>query len=170
MKARDHRNQSLKLLEIRLMLPPSSFRCEMRARTCTHAHTHTHTERTSRLAFAVTRFQRPLVSNGQERRKRHQNCTTTTNPFRLLVLIAFGLKSAISLSSSGHKLEQNFLWVSASRLSPACNEQVACPDSRRSRPRSGLRIFGVPCHTPQPTLERARPPLQAKPALSALLA
>ena len=105
-----------------------------------NASTHTHTERTnhSRLAFAVTRFQRPLVRNGQERRKRHQNCTTTTNPFRLLVLIAFGLKSAISLSSSGHKLEQNFLWVSASRLSPACNEQVACPNSRRNRPRSGF--------------------------------
>ena len=111
----------------------------MRART----HTHTHTERTSRLVFAVTRFQRPLVRNGQERRKRHQNCTTTTNPFRLLVFIAFGLKSAISLSSAGHKLEQNFLWVSASRLSPACNEQVACPNSRRNRPRSGLRIFGL---------------------------
>ena len=43
----------------RLMLPPSSFRCEMRART----HTHTHPERTSRLVNVVifTRFQRPLL-------------------------------------------------------------------------------------------------------------
>ena len=117
------------------------------ARTHTHTHTHTHTqsERTnhSRLAFAVTRFRRPMVRNGQERKKRHQNCTTTTNPFRLVVFIAFGVKSAISLSSSEHKLEQNFLWVSASCLRPACNEQVVCPNSRRNRPRSGLRIFGL---------------------------
>ena len=97
----------------------------------------------------------------------------TTNPCRLDVFLVFGLatiQSAISLSSSGHKLEQNFVRVSASRLSPACNEQVACPNSRRNRPRSGLRIFGVPRHTSHPTLETARPPLQAKPAPSALLA
>ena len=41
---------------------------------------------------------------------------------------------------------------------------------RCSPPRSGMRIFGTPCHTSNPTSERARPPLQAKPAPSASLA
>ena len=108
MKARDHRSQSLKLLEIRLMLPPSSFRCEMRAHT--HTHTHTHTERTSRLVFAVTRFQRALFTGAKEMPSEQHN-HAATNPFRLVVFIDFGLttvQSAISLSSAGHKLPTEF--------------------------------------------------------------
>ena len=117
----------------------------------------------------------------QERRTCHQNSTKNATPKRQTL---FALTSSLSWASPRPKvpsasalqdisLMQNFLWVSASRLSPACDEKVACPYSRRNRPRSGLRIFGTPCHTSHPTyptLETARAPLLAKPAPSALLA
>ena len=115
---------------------------------------------------------------GQERRKRHQNSTRNATPKRQTL---FALTSSWSSASPRPKvpsasalqdirLTLNFLSVSASRLGPACDQQVLCPYSRRNRPRAGLRIFGVPCHTSHPTLETARPPLQAKPAPSASLA
>ena len=152
------------------MLPPSSFRCEMRARA--HTHTHTHTPKGHLALFSLSRGSKGPCS--QERRKCHQNSTTT--PQQTLFALSSSLTSASPPSKvpSASALQdisfpQNFLSVSASRLSPAC-EQVVCPYSRRNRPRSGLRIFATPCRTSHPTLEKARPPLQAKPAPSALLA
>ena len=108
---------------------------------------------------------------GQERRKRRQNNATPKR--QTLFALTSSLSSASPRPASALqdiRLTLNFLSVSASRLGPACDQQVLCPYSRRNRPRSGLRIFGVPCHTSHPTLETARPPLQAKPAPSALLA
>ena len=159
------------------MLPPSGFRCEIRTRT----HTHTPKGQTALALLSLSTSRDPWSENdtlGQERRKRHQNSTRNATPKRQTL---FALTSSWSSASPRSKrpsasalhdisLTLNFLSVSGSRLSRACNEQVACPYSRRNRPRSGLRIFGTPCHISQPTLEGARPWVQAKPALSALLA
>ena len=168
------------------MLPPSYFRCEM--------HTHRKDKPLSPCfrcrevpkapvqALSPTlllKEVRPLLMIVQQAIKnkpkppseQHNHATNKKGwPCRLHCFRPHHGPKCHQPQLAGRKLEQNFLSVSASRLSPACDEQVACPSSRRNRPRSGLRIFGPPCHTPQPTLERARPPLQAKPAPSALLA
>ena len=161
------------------MLPPSGFRCEIRTRT--HTHTHTPKGQTALALLSLSTSRDPWSENdtlGQERRKRHQNSTRNATPKRQTL---FALTSSWSSASPRSKrpsasalqdirLTLNFLSVSASRLGPACDQQVLCPYSRRNRPRAGLRIFGVPCHTSHPTLETARPPLQAKPAPSSSLA
>ena len=116
---------------------------------------------------------------GQERRKRRQNSTRNATPkrqvypFRLDVFTVFGLttvQSAISLSSSGHKLNTEFL-LSLGFPPQPCGRRASCVPKVPEEPTSlWLAHLRPPCHTPQPTLERARPPLQAKPAPSALLA
>ena len=101
------------------MLPPSSFRCEMRARararTRTHTHAHTHTHRKDKPLSPCFCCHEVPKAPGQKRagvketpseqhKARHAE---TTNPCRLDVFLVFGLttiQSAISLSSSGHKL------------------------------------------------------------------
>ena len=136
----------------------------------THTHTHTPKGHVALLTLSSSQGSRGLSWSendtlGQERRKRHQNSTRNATSPRCKVPSASALQDIIDIS-----LTQNSLSVSASRLSPACDEQVVCPYSWRNRPRCGLRIFGTPCRTSHPTSETARPPLQAKLAPSALLA
>ena len=141
----------------------------------THTHTHTHTPK-GQTTVALLLLSRGAKGPWSETGRREGNAIRTAQPRQTLVALTSSSSSASPPSKvpSASALQDisliQFLSVSASRLSPACNEQVACPNSRRNRPRSGLRIFGVPCHTSHPTLETARPPLQAKPAPSALLA
>ena len=158
------------------MLPPSGFRCEIR----THTHTHQKDKPLSP-CFRCQLHETPGQKMTHSGRSAGNAIRTAQGTPRRNDKTLFALTSSWSSASPRSKrpsasalhdisLTLNFLSVWGSRLSRACNEQVACPYSRRNRPRSGLRIFGTPCHISQPTLEGARPPVQAKPALSALLA
>ena len=141
------------------------------------ARAHTHTPKGHLALFSLSRGSKgPWSETGRS----EGNAIRTAQPRQTLFAFSSSLPSASpppkvpSASAlqdiSDISLTQNVLSVSASHLSPACDEKVVCPYSWRNRPRCGLRIFGTPCRTSHPTSETARPPLQAKPAPSVLLA
>ena len=121
-----------------------------------HTHTHTHTERTSRIVFAVTRFQRALFTGAKEM---HQNSTTT----RQQTLFAFSssLPSAsqdISLTLNISRSELPTLALRATRKLRAhvlggTDLALAFADLRHSMPYITSHLGN--CTAPAPRKARA---------------
>ena len=111
MKARDHRSQSLKLLEIRLMLPPSSAKCER-----AHTHTHTHTPKGHLALFSLSRGSKgPWSETGRS----EGNAIRTAQPRQTLFAFSSSLPSASKVPSASALQDISLNRISSGSQLPA---------------------------------------------------